>query len=100
MLPPEDLLEGEPRYLETDNRVVFPLLNKIRCFVGREDVIHALTLPPAGLKIDATPGRLSVVNLNFEKRGVLLGQCRELCGANHRLMPIVVETTSSTLFKE
>jgi heme/copper-type cytochrome/quinol oxidase subunit 2 len=29
-----------------------------------------------------------------------LGQCRELCGANHRLMPIVVETTSSTLFKE
>lgn len=41
MVPSEDLLAGEPRYLEADNRAVFPILRGIRYLVGREDVIHA-----------------------------------------------------------
>ena len=100
MLPSGDLFLGEPRYLETDNRAVLPLLHRIRCFVSREDVIHAFTLPSAGLKIDATPGRLSVTSLSFTESGVFYGQCSELCGANHRLMPIVIETTLPALLKE
>lgn len=100
MLPPEELSEGDPRYLETDNRAVLPAQNRIRCLIGREDVIHAWTLPSAGLKVDATPGRLSLISLRFKNTGVFYGQCRELCGANHRFMPVVVEITLPELFKE
>ena len=100
IVPSEELLLGEPRYLEADNRAVFPVLRGIRYLVGREDVIHAWALPSASLKVDATPGRLSLLNLTFRETGVFYGQCRELCGANHRLMPVVVEATLPILFKE
>ena len=100
MLPSEDLLSGDLRYLEADNRAVLPLIRGVRCLIGREDVIHAWTIPSAGLKVDATPGRLRLITLNLSKGGVLYGQCRELCGANHRLMPVVVEAAPPLCFKE
>lgn len=100
MLPSEELNGGETRYLEADNRIVIPLGREVRCLVGREDVIHAFAIPAISLKIDATPGRLNLVNLNFGGVGVLYGQCRELCGANHRLIPVVIEVTVPSLFKE
>lgn len=100
MLPPEDLFLGESRYLEADNRAVLPLFRRVRCLIGREDVIHAWTLPTAGLKVDATPGRLRLISLYFRSRGVFYGQCRELCGANHRLMPIVLEAAPALCLKE
>lgn len=53
-----------------------------------------------GIKIDATPGRLNTIFLLFSGPGIYYGQCRELCGANHRLIPIVVESTTSSLFLE
>ncbi len=98
--PTENLEIGETRYLEVDNRLIIPLKIGINFFIRREDVIHAWTIPVLGVKVDATPGRLNVINLSLEISGVLYGQCRELCGANHRFMPIVIETTTITLFKE
>ncbi len=100
ILPSEDLFLGEPRYLEADNRAVLPTLRRVRCLIGREDVIHAWAIPSAGLKVDATPGRLSLIFLNLNACGVLYGQCRELCGANHSLMPVVVEAATPLCFKE
>lgn len=100
ILPTEDLREGISRLLEVDNRVVVPVNSGIRVFVTREDVIHAWTIPCLGIKIDATPGRLNVLSLIPSVCGVFLGQCSELCGANHRLMPIVFEVTLPSLFVE
>jgi heme/copper-type cytochrome/quinol oxidase subunit 2 len=100
MLPAEELQVGECRLLEADMRAVVPVSSVVQFLVSREDVIHAWTLPAKGIKIDATPGRLNRVTLFFRDLGIFYGQCRELCGANHRLMPVVVEVTTPSLLVE
>lgn len=45
-----------------------------------------------GIKADAVPGRLNQVNFYTNRPGLFFGQCSEICGANHRFMPIVIET--------
>lgn len=54
------------------------------------DVIHAIALPNLGLKIDAIPGRLAISTLSINLAGIYGGQCSELCGAMHALMPLTV----------
>jgi len=44
-----------------------------------------------GVKADAVPGRLNQVKFIAQRPGLYFGQCSEICGANHRFMPIVVE---------
>lgn len=44
-----------------------------------------------GLKVDAVPGRLNVLNLHSIKAGSYYGQCSEICGINHSFIPIHVE---------
>jgi len=56
-----------------------------------EDVIHCWTVPCLGVKCDAVPGRLNEIPMSIRLPGVYYGQCSEICGANHRFMPIVVE---------
>jgi cytochrome c oxidase subunit 2 len=43
------------------------------------------------VKIDATPGRLNQTNFFINRPGFIYGQCSEICGANHRFIPIVIE---------
>lgn len=64
---------------------------RIRILITSLDVLHAWTVPRLGVKADATPGRLNQVRFTPNRRGVFFGQCSEICGANHRFMPIVVE---------
>jgi len=42
------------------------------------------------VKTDAVPGRLNQLSLLFNRVGLFRGQCSEICGANHRFMPILV----------
>jgi len=55
------------------------------------DVLHSFALPALATKADAVPGRLNRVVVSPTSPGMYLGQCRELCGANHRFMPTAVE---------
>lgn len=96
MIPLVDL--GEFRLLDADHRVVLPVNKGIRGLVTGGDVIHCWSLPSVGVKADAVPGRLNQVSFNIIRSGVLYGQCSEICGANHRFMPIVVEGLSSGVF--
>jgi len=86
-----DLRSGYFRLLETDNRVVLPYIIRIRVIVSRADVLHSWAVPSLGVKLDAMPGRLNQTNLSSYRPGLAYGQCSEICGANHRYMPIVVE---------
>jgi len=98
---PEDRLEtGGFRLLEVDNRVILPYLTQIRLLIRAADVIHSWTVPGLGIKVDAVPGRLNQVNFLMLRSRVLYGQCSEICGANHRFMPIVVEGVSLPRFLE
>lgn len=95
----EDLKVGDSRILETDNRLVLPLKTPIRIVINRADVIHSWALPTMGLKVDANPGFLNILNTSFIFPGTYFGQCSEICGANHRFMPICIEVTTPLLFK-
>ena len=48
-------------------------------------------MPSLGVKVDACPGRLNQIRFFRHRPGVYYGQCSEICGANHRFMPIGVE---------
>ena len=99
MIADEDLKEGQPRLLETDNRVVIPSNSIVRVQVTAADVLHAWTIPAFGRKIDAVPGRLNEIWIGpVKNEGVYYGQCSELCGVNHGFMPITVEVVSKDKF--
>lgn len=86
------------RLLEVDNRVVIPFMTRVRIVITRMDVIHAWTIPSVGVKVDAIPGRLNQINLIINRIGVFVGQCSEICGANHRFIPIVVGVIPRSIF--
>ena len=90
---------GGFRLLETDNRVIIPVIARIRLGVCASDVLHAWAIPPLGLKVDAVPGRINFLNFMGDQTGLFFGQCREICGSNHRFMPITLEVTRFNLFK-
>jgi len=59
--------------------------------VSSADVIHSYSLPSLGVKIDCVPGRINQVLVKLGGfRGYTLGQCSEICGANHAFMPIKI----------
>ncbi len=94
MLEADQLKEGQPRLLATDNTIVLPIDTNIRLLVTAEDVLHAWAMPAFGVKIDAVPGRINETWMRIEKEGMYYGQCSELCGARHGFMPIMVKAVS------
>ena len=91
IIPTSELKSGEFRLLETDNRVNLPSQIPIRVLVTSRDVLHAWAMPSLGLKVDAVPGRLNQLSVEISSAGVFYGQCSEICGANHRFMPITLQ---------
>nr|ACU00381.1 cytochrome c oxidase subunit II [Cryptobranchus alleganiensis] len=94
MIPTKDLMPGQFRLLEVDNRMVIPMESPIRMLITAEDVLHSWAVPSMGVKTDAIPGRLNQTTFISSRPGLYYGQCSEICGANHSFMPIVVEATS------
>lgn len=86
------------RLLDTDNYIYRPYLIPLRFLLTSGDVIHSWTVPRAGVKCDALPGRLNRVIFILIRPGLYYGQCSELCGANHSFIPISLEAVSSSDF--
>lgn len=91
IIPEAELELGMFRQLETDNRIVVPILRKIRVLVSSADVLHSWTIPSLGVKADAIPGRVNQLNFISIIPGVLYGQCSEICGSQHSNIPICIE---------
>ena len=98
MVEEADLMVGQLRLLEVDNRVALPVNRHIRLLVTSADVLHSWAVPSFGIKIDACPGRLSQGSLFILREGTYYGQCSEICGANHGFMPICVNVKDSEQF--
>lgn len=79
------------RLLDTDTILSLPIFIPVRALVTSKDVIHCWTIPSLGFKADAIPGRLNQISIWLNRRGVYYGQCREICGENHRYMPVKIE---------
>lgn len=88
------------RLLDVDNRCILPYLINIRLITTSTDVIHSWTVPSLGIKIDSSPGRLNQTHVLLCRPGLFFGQCSEICGINHRFIPIVIESTNFTFFKK
>ena len=94
MLPEDGSETSLFRLLDVDNRTVVPFKTHIRVLVSAADVLHAWTVPALGVKVDAVPGRLNQLKFICQRPGTFSGQCSEICGANHRFMPIILEVVS------
>lgn len=94
IIPSIELKSNNFRLLEVDNRLISPYNTNIRFLVTSADVIHSWTIPSLGIKIDAIPGRLNQIFSIINRPGIYFGQCSEICGANHRFIPICLESTS------
>lgn len=98
MIPQNELKNWNFRLLDVDNNLIIPFNSNIRLLVSSNDVIHSWTIPSLGIKIDAVPGRLNQINFFSYRPGIFFGQCSEICGANHRFIPISIELTSLNNF--
>ena len=98
IIPSNELNYYQFRLLDVDNRIIIPYETQIRILVTSADVIHSWTIPSLGVKIDATPGRLNQIGFSTNRTGLFYGQCSEICGANHRFIPIVIERISPNYF--
>jgi len=100
---PEDQIDyaaGQHRQLETDTHVVIPVDTTIRLLFTSNDVIHAWAVPAFGVKLDNVPGRTNETWTRVTQEGRYYGQCSELCGKEHSLMPIVVDVVSKEKFQQ
>jgi len=100
MLEEDELKEGQPRLLATDNMIVLPVDTNIRLLITAEDVLHSWAMPAFGVKLDAVPGRINETWMRIEEEGIYYGQCSELCGARHGFMPIAVKAVSKEEYKK
>lgn len=98
MVPEDELQDGQPRLLATDNAVVVPVGANVRMLVTAADVIHNWAIPAFGVKMDAVPGRINETWFRADVEGTYYGQCSELCGQRHAFMPIQVEVVSREEF--
>lgn len=98
IIPSNELEKSGFRLLDVDNRTILPINIQIRIIIRAADVIHSWTVPSLGVKADAIPGRLNQTSFLINRPGLFYGQCSEICGANHRFIPIVIERVSTNSF--
>jgi cytochrome c oxidase subunit 2 len=98
MIPTNELPESGFRLLDVDNHIVLPVKTQIRVLITAADVLHSWAVPSLGVKVDAMPGRLNQTSFLINRPGLFYGQCSEICGANHRFMPIVIESVPTNIF--
>lgn len=98
IIPQSELENNYFRLLDTDNHTIIPFKTHIRVLISSADVLHAWTVPSLGVKADAVPGRINQVKFISQRPGLFFGQCSEICGANHRFIPIVIEAVSRIRF--
>ena len=98
IIPSSELEDSIFRLLDVDNRTIVPFNVHTRILVTSADVLHAWTVPSLGVKVDAVPGRLNQLKFISQRPGLFFGQCSEICGANHRFIPITLESVKPDLF--
>ena len=83
---------GKDGYFNTDDDIVTfndfkaPIGKKILFQITSKDVIHSFFLPNTRRKVDAIPGRLTRMWVQFNKTGEFEVACAEMCGTYHYRM--------------
>ena len=78
--------DGKQPPVTTANELHLPLGVPVEVTLTSDDVIHSFWVPSLAGKLDAIPGRISVIRLSAREAGEYRGQCAEFCGAQHARM--------------
>jgi cytochrome c oxidase subunit 2 len=87
------------RHLAVDNQLVVPAGKNIRVLTTSADVIHSFFVPSLGVQRYAIPGRTIETWFRVDQPGDYYGECNQICGTNHSVMPISVHAVSESDFK-
>ena len=90
--------EQGPRNLAVDNHMVVPAGKNIRILTTSADVIHSFFVPSLGVQRYAIPGRTIETWVKVDSPGIYYGECNQICGDNHSMMPIAVEAMTDQNF--
>jgi len=93
-----DLKPGQLRNLAVDEPLVIPVGTNIRVITTGQDVIHSFFVPSLGVQKYTIPGRTLETWMRADRPGTFYGQCNQICGTNHWLMPIVVRAVPQAEF--
>ena len=101
MVHDEDLKPDQKqlRHLAVDNQLVLPVGKPIRILTTSGDVIHSFFIPSLGVQRYAIPGRTIETWVQVDAPGDYYGECNQICGTNHRVMPISIHAVSPQDFK-
>jgi len=98
MVPEDQLKPGQLRLLDVDNQLVVPAGKNIRILTTSADVIHSFFIPSLGVQRYAIPGRTIETWVNVDKPGDYYGECNQICGTNHSMMPISIKALAPEAF--
>jgi cytochrome c oxidase subunit II len=98
MVPEDQLKPGQLRNLEVDNPLVVPAGQKIRILTTSGDVIHSFFIPSLGVQRYAIPGRSIETWMEVDRPGDYYGECNQICGTGHSVMPIHVHAVTPAEF--
>ena len=89
-----------PRLLAVDNEIIVPVNKVVNVLItaAPDGVIHDWTIPSFGSKVDAVPGRITTTWFKPTVEGMFYGQCSELCGKDHSMMPIGVRVVKEETY--
>jgi cytochrome c oxidase subunit 2 len=94
MLSIKDRFHIVVRLLDVDTRLCLTSQILHRVHLSSSDVLHSFSIPSCNIKMDAIPGHACSINMWLSVPGLLFGLCMELCGSNHRYIPIIAECVS------
>jgi cytochrome c oxidase subunit 2 len=91
--------QAKLRHLAVDNQLVVPAGKNIRVLTTSADVIHSFFVPSLGVQRYAIPGRTIETWFRVDAPGDYYGECNQICGTNHSVMPISVHAVREDEFK-
>ncbi len=96
MVHDEDLKADQKglRHLAVDNQLVLPAGKNIRILTTSDDVIHSFFIPSLGVQRYAIPGRTIETWVRVDQPGDYYGECNQICGTNHSVMPISIHAVT------
>jgi cytochrome c oxidase subunit 2 len=80
--------------------LVLPVDRPVTLELVSYDVIHSWWVPELTGKRDAIPGKTNTLSFRPNREGTYEGQCAELCGVLHAVMPTTVEVVSEAEYAD
>jgi len=99
IIPEDQLKPGQLRLLSVDNPLVVPAQKTIRILTTSGDVIHSFFVPSLGVQKYAIPGQAWETWFRVDQPGQYYGECNQICGTGHSLMPIEVRAVPEADFQ-